>query len=113
MRVSGSAGEFSVWELFTFFYCPREFYFYRKLSLPPKPLKKMELAKKEHGREEKRSKRRETVYGVAKEQIGEILHDILVEDPELGLYGQVDTVLKLKDGEHVPVEVKYTNLTVV
>lgn len=102
--------QFSVWELFTFFYCPREFYLYRKLGFSPPPLRKMELAKKQHTQEERRVKRRRTVYGLPEEEILCVLHDVAVEDSELGLYGKVDTVLKLKNGELVPVEVKYTEL---
>lgn len=113
MRGSGSVGEFSVWELFTFFYCPREFYLYRKLGLAPKPMKKMEIAKEEHEKEKRRSGRRETIYGLPKEDVAEILRDVAVEDPELGLYGKIDTVLKLKNGELIPVEVKYSSLPFV
>jgi CRISPR-associated protein Cas4 len=107
---SGKGGEFSVWELFTFIYCPREFYLYRKLGLSPPPLRKMVLGKLQHEKEEERVARRKDVYGVPAEQVAEILHDLLVEDPELGLYGRVDTALRLRSGELLPVEVKYSDL---
>ena len=110
MRASGSAGEFSVWELFTFIYCPREFYLYRKLGIRPPPMRKMVLSKEEHEREEGRAGRREKVYGIPASDVAEILHDIVVEDPELGLHGRVDTVLRLRSGELLPVEVKYSDL---
>jgi|GEM_PF-533550 len=109
-KVSGRGGEFSVWELFTFIYCPREFYLYRKLGLRPLPLKKMVLSKEQHEKEEKRVERRKDIYGIPASEVMEILHDVLVEDPELGLYGKMDTVLRLKNGEFLPVEVKYSDL---
>jgi CRISPR-associated protein Cas4 len=111
MRVSPNIGEFAVLELFMFSYCPREFYFYRKLGLVPSPLKKMEFAKKEHEREEKRCERRKNIYGVPREEISEIFYDLLLEDRELGLYGKADVVLKLISGEFIPVEVKYSTLS--
>jgi CRISPR-associated protein Cas4 len=110
MKVSGRGGEFSVWELFTFIYCPREFYLYRKLGLKPPPLKKMVLSKEQHEKEGKRVERRKDIYGIPASEVMEILHDVPVEDPELGLYGKIDTVLRLKSGEFLPVEVKYSDL---
>lgn len=110
MRASPSTGEFTVLEVFMYSYCPRELYFYRKLGVSPPPLKKMDFAKKQHEREEKRSERRKTLYGIPKEEILEILHDLVLEDEELGLRGKVDTVLKVISGEFIPVEIKYSNL---
>jgi CRISPR-associated exonuclease Cas4 len=107
---SGKGGEFAVWELVTFIYCPREFYLYRKLGFTPPPLKKMEFSKIQHEKEEKRIERRKNIYGVPAGEVVEILHDIAVEDLDLGLYGKVDTVLRLRSGELLPVEVKYSNL---
>jgi CRISPR-associated protein Cas4 len=109
-KVSGKGGEFSVWELFTFIYCPREFYLYRKLGLKPPPLKKMVLSKEQHEMEERRVGRRMDIYGIQASEVMEILHDVPVEDSELGLYGKLDTVLRLKNGEFLPVEVKYSDL---
>jgi len=109
-KVSGKDGEFSIWELFTFTYCPREFYLYRKLGLRPPPLKKMVLSKEQHEREEKRIERRKDIYGIPVSEVIEILHDVMVEDPELGLYGKIDTVLRLKNEGFLPVEVKYSDL---
>jgi len=113
MTASSSIGEFTVLEVFMYTYCPREFYFYRKLGLPPPPLKKMSFAKEQHEREEIRSEQRRTVYGIPKEEISKIMHDLAVEDKELGLYGKVDTVLELVSGELIPVEVKYSDLAYV
>ncbi|MGC8817616.1 MAG: CRISPR-associated protein Cas4, partial [Candidatus Hadarchaeum sp.] len=113
MKVSPSTGEFTVLELFMYFYCPRELYFCRKLGFTPPPLKKMDFAKTQHEKEEERCKRRMTIYGIPREEISEILHDLFLEDKELGLCGKVDTVLKLASGEIIPVEVKYSNLSCV
>lgn len=110
MRASLSTGEFTVLEVFMYSYCPREFYFYRKLGAHPPPLKKMSFAKEHHEKEERRSERRRSVYGIPREEVSEILHDLALEDKELGLCGRVDTVLKLVSGELVPIEVKYSSL---
>lgn len=110
MRASPSTGEFTVLEVFMYAYCPRELYFYRKIGVLPHPLKKMSFAQEQHEKEEGRSERRKAVYGIPKEEISEILHDLVLEDKELGLCGKADTVLKLVSGEVVPVEVKYSDL---
>lgn len=73
-------------------------------------MKKMELGKLEHEQEKRRDRRRRALYGIDKEEIRRVWHDVMVEDPELGLYGRVDTALELNSGEWVPVEVKYSDL---
>ena len=113
MRASGSAGEFSVWEVYQYFYCPRKLYFIRKLSVYPPERKKMELGSAQHGREPGRSQRRRSIYGFPEEEVAAILHDIVLEDAGLGLYGRADTVLRLKSGELIPVDVKYSDLDFV
>lgn len=113
MRASGSGGEFSVWEVYQYFYCPRKLYFIRKLSVYPPERKKMELGSKQHGREHRRSGRRKTVYGFPLEEVERILRDIPLEDPGLGLHGRADTVLRLRSGELIPVEVKHSDLSFI
>ncbi len=105
--------EFSVWEVYQYFYCPRKLYFIRKLGLYPPERKKMELGQRQHEREPGRSKRRRTVFGFPEEEVAAILHDVPLEDKELGLFGKADLVLRLKNGELVPVEVKYSDFTSV
>ncbi|MEM2618994.1 MAG: CRISPR-associated protein Cas4 [Candidatus Hadarchaeales archaeon] len=110
MNPSGRDGELSVWEVYQYFYCPRKLYFIRKLGLYPPERKKMEAGSREHDLEERRSERRKEVYGVPAAEVEEIMHDIPLEDRELGLYGRADTVLRLRGGEIVPVDVKYSDL---
>jgi CRISPR-associated exonuclease Cas4 len=110
MRDSGSAGEISVWEVYQYFYCPRKLYFIRKLGIYPPERKKMELGSGQHEREPGRTRRRTTVYGFSIEEVGRVLHDIPLEDRELGLFGRADTVVELKSGELIPVDVKYSDV---
>jgi CRISPR-associated exonuclease Cas4 len=110
MRDSGSAGEVSVWEVYQYFYCPRKLYFIRKLGIYPPERKKMELGSGQHKREPDRTRRRKTVYGFPIEEVGRVLHDIPLEDKELGLFGRADTVVELRSGELVPVDVKYSDV---
>lgn len=109
MKGSGSGGELSVWEVYQYFYCPRKLYFIRKLGLYPPERKKMQAGAGEHERELVRSGRRGTLYGFPREEVQEILRDIPLEDGELGLHGRADTVLRLRTGELVPVDVKYSD----
>lgn len=113
MKDSGSAGEISVWEVYQYFYCPRKLYFIRKLGLYPPEKRKMRLSEEHHRKEPERIKRRHALYGFSEKEVEEVLHDLLLEDPELGLYGKADTVVRLKSGEVVPVDVKYSGLPYV
>jgi CRISPR-associated exonuclease Cas4 len=113
MKGSGSAGEISAWEVYQYFYCRRKLYFIRKLGVYPPERKKMLASGGEHGREQKRSERRKTIYGFPREEVDRVLKDIPAVDEELGLFGRADTVLKLKVGELVPVDVKFSDLPFV
>ncbi|KUO42245.1 MAG: hypothetical protein APU95_05660 [Hadesarchaea archaeon YNP_N21] len=113
MRDSGSGGEISVWEVYQYFYCPRKLYFIRKLGVYPPERKKMELGAGQHEREPSRTRRRTTIYGFPVEEVKQVLHDISLEDLELGLFGKADTVVELKDGEIIPVDVKYSDVEFV
>lgn len=105
--------DISVWELTQYFYCPRKLYFYKTLEMPVLPKKKMEYSKEEHEREHRRIKERESFYGFSRDEVQTVYHDLFLEDEESGLYGQVDTVVELKTGELVPVEVKYSDFEVM
>lgn len=113
MRGSGSAGEISAWEVYQYFYCKRKLYFIRKLGIYPPERKKMQVGGGEHGREQKRSERRKTIYGFPREEVDRVLKDIPIADEELGLFGRADTVLKFRTGELVPVDVKFSDLSFV
>jgi CRISPR-associated exonuclease Cas4 len=110
MRGSGSAGEISVWEVYQYFYCPRKLYFIRKLGIYPPERKKVELGAEQHGREPDRVEGRKNIYGFPSDEVGRVLHDIPLEDEELGLFGRADTVVELRSGELVPVDVKYSDV---
>lgn len=113
MRGSGSAGDVSAWEVYQYFYCPRKLYFIRKLGLYPPERKKMKAGGEEHGSEHRRVKRRKTIYGFPEEEVDRVLKDIPLADEGLGLFGRADTVLRLKTGELIPVDVKYSDLSFV
>lgn len=73
----------------------------------------MNMGKEEHEKEHRRVKERKTVYGFSEGDVAKVIHDLMLEDPQLGLYGVVDTVVILKTGEIIPVDVKYSNATSV
>jgi CRISPR-associated protein Cas4 len=62
----------------------------------------------EHEREAERVRRRKEIYGLLREEIAEILSDIPLESDRL--VGRADTVLRLRNRELVPVEVKESDL---
>lgn len=99
----------SVWDLAQYVYCPRKVYFYKTLGMPVVTRKKMEYGKEEHEREHRRVKERVFLYGFDREGVRTIHHDLYLEDEEIGLYGQIDTVVELETGEILPVEVKYSD----
>jgi CRISPR-associated protein Cas4 len=68
----------------------------------------MRLGKSEHEKEHKRVKERVTVYGFDPHEVERVSHNVYAEH-ECGLYGQIDTVVVLRSGNAVPVEVKYSD----
>ena len=86
-------------------------YFIRKLGLYPPQPKKVTAGGEEHDRELERARRRKVVYGMLKEEVQDIMEDVWLEGEEL--VGKADVVLRLKNGELVPVEVKNSDLTFV
>jgi len=109
---SGCAGEVSVSDLVQYYYCPRKVYFLRiaGLQVPPRP--KMRLGTEEHDREHKRTRERRTIYGFHPHDVERVAHNVYVET-DSGLYGQIDTIVTLTNGDAVPVEVKYSDRTAV
>jgi len=92
-----------------YFYCPRKVYFMRTLGIKIRARPKMDMGKEVHEKEHCRVKERKTIYGFQKDEVAEVIHDLAVEDVNNGLYGIVDTTIILKNGEVVPVDVKYTD----
>ncbi len=110
MKASGSAGRptLDVWEIVQYFYCPRKIYYLRTLGIPFRPRRKMEEGKTQHEQELKRMQERKTLFGFPPEEVSEVYRKLYVEDTKMGLFGQVDTAIRLRDGRLLPVEVKYT-----
>jgi CRISPR-associated exonuclease Cas4 len=111
MKASGSGGKppIDVWEIVQYHYCPRKIYFLRTLGVPAVQKRKMALGQTEHLKEIKRLKEREETFGFKKEEVEQVYQKLALEDEGLGLVGQVDTVVKLRDGRILPVEIKYTD----
>jgi len=105
---SGCAGDVSVSDLVQYYFCPRKVYFLRVagLQVPPRP--KMRLGAEEHEREHRRMKERRNVYGFSRNNVRHVSHNVYAE-ADCGLYGQIDTLITLANGNVVPVEVKYSN----
>lgn len=113
MSLSTSGGEpvqpmVSVSDVVQYFYCPRKIYYLKVLGVPFKVKRKMEVGREEDEKEESRLGERKTVYGIDRGEVEQVLHNLYLEDSRVGLAGQVDTVLRLRSGEHIPVDSKYT-----
>jgi len=111
MRHSTCAGEdvtVTVFDIAQYFYCPRKVYYLRVLGAPTKPRKKMELGREEQSREEERLRERKTIYGFERDKVKEVVYRPYLEAPDIGLAGQLDVLLKMEDGELIPVDSKYT-----
>ncbi len=85
----------------------------KTLGLKIRSRPKMDMGKEEHEKEHRRVKERKTIYGFSEEEVSKVIHDLMLEDPQIGLYGIIDTVVVLKTGEIIPVDVKYSNATSV
>jgi CRISPR-associated protein Cas4 len=74
---------------------------------------KMEYGKEVHELEERRMLERKQIYGFDREEVGEVLQGLQIEAPEIGLRGKVDVALRLRTGEFIPVDTKYTDVVEV
>ncbi|MDI6718583.1 MAG: CRISPR-associated protein Cas4 [Methanomicrobiales archaeon] len=92
-----------------YFYCPRKVYFLKTLGIRPPEKPKMEQGKAEHEREYRRLKERVSTYGFPDCDIEMVMHRVSIESETLRLHGVVDTVIVLRTGEYLPVEVKYSS----
>jgi len=88
-------------------------YYLRVLGVRPPARKKMELGREEQSREEGRLTERKTIYGFERVKVKEVVYRPYLEAPEIGLAGQLDTYLRMEDGELIPVDSKYTEGTAV
>jgi CRISPR-associated exonuclease Cas4 len=114
MKGSTSDGDsITVGDIVQYFYCPRKVYFLKTLGVPVVVRHKMEYGKEVHELEERRMLERKQVYGFDKDEVEEVLQGLQIEAPELGLRGKVDVALKLRTGEFIPVDTKYTDIVEV
>lgn len=111
MRDSGSDGriQIDVWEIVQYYYCPRKLYFLRTLGAPSPSRRKMAMGSEEHVKERKRLTERKTIFGFEQDEVKHVHSKQMLEDPDLALVGQVDTVIELTSGELIPVEIKYSD----
>jgi CRISPR-associated exonuclease Cas4 len=79
------------------------------MGVPVKTRRKMEYGKKIQDKEKRRLLERKTIYGFSREDVEQIIQKLQIENTEVGLKGQIDTVLKMKNGQMVPVDTKYTD----
>jgi len=114
MTGSISAGDsITVFDIVQYYYCPRKVYFLHVLGVPVVVRKKMAYGQEVHDRERRRMMERKRIYGFGRDLVEEVFQGQRIEVPELGLRGQVDVALKLKTGEFLPVDTKYTDDVVV
>lgn len=114
MKDSTYDGEvLNVSDLVQYYYCPRKVYFLKVMGVPFKPRKKMTFGKDEQKREKKRVTERKDVFGLPREELDQILRKVHILNPIIGLYGQIDVVLKHKNGELLPVDIKYSDFVQV
>lgn len=100
-----------VWDLSQYYYCPNKFYFYKVFGIETKTRSKMDFASEEHVKEKKRVKERKEIFGFKKDLVEKILFDVYLESKREQLKGRVDAVIILKDGNLIPIELKYSSFT--
>lgn len=114
MKDSTSDGEMlTVFDLVQYYYCPRKVYFLQVLRVPVVPKRKMIYGQREQEEERKRVKERKDVFGIPRDDVEKIIRKMYIEDLKIRLCGQIDYVLKLKNGTIIPVDVKYTDFVTV
>jgi CRISPR-associated exonuclease Cas4 len=107
-----SDGEYlSASDLTQYYYCKRKVYFLRVAGVQPVTRRKMELGKEEQTREYKRLLERKDLFGVPREDVAQVMHRKFVSSNKLKLKGTIDVLMLLKDGNGVPVEIKYSDDT--
>jgi len=111
MRGSTYDGDsITVGDIVQYFYCPRKVYFLKTLGVPVVVRHKMEYGKEVHELEERRMLERKQIYGFERDKIEEVLQGLQIEAPEIGLRGKVDVALRLRTGEFIPVDTKFTDV---
>ncbi len=110
MKASGYDGKIiiDVWEIVQYYYCPRKIYFLRTLGIPILKKRKMTKGQEEHMKEIKRIKERKTIFNYNQDEVKAVYYKLSLEDHDLGLAGQIDLVIELKNNKILPVEIKYS-----
>lgn len=99
----------SVFDLGQYYYCPRKVYFLRVMEVPIVIKKKMNYGREEQEKERKRVIERKDVFGFKREEVEEVIEKLHIESKKIGLVGNIDIVLRLKNGEIIPVDIKYSD----
>ena len=114
MRDSTFAGDtITVFDIIQYHYCPRKVYFLKVMGVPAPVRRKMAYGSEIHEKERRRMMERKLVYGFDREKVDEVMQNLQIEAEEIGLRGKLDVALRLKSGEIVPVDTKYTDEAVV
>ncbi|MBS7630104.1 CRISPR-associated protein Cas4 [Candidatus Bathyarchaeota archaeon] len=109
MKGSILDGEVTVFDIVQYYYCPRKVYFLRVMGVPASIRRKMEYGEEVHEKEKRRMLERKSIYGFPIEEVEEVIQDLQLEAREIGLRGKLDVALRLKNGELIPVDTKYTD----
>lgn len=110
MKDSACAGDsITVSDIIQYHYCPRKIYFLRTLEVPAPARRKMEYGAEIHERERRRMTERKRIYGFARDEVEVVMSNVQIEAGRIGLRGRLDVALRLRDGEILPVETKYTD----
>ena len=99
----------NVFDLVQYYYCPRKIYFLRVMEVPVVIKRKMEHGREEQEKERKRVLERKDVFGIKREEIEDIIEKLHLESEKIGLVGNIDIVLRLKNKDFVPVDIKYSD----
>lgn len=96
-------GYISVTDLKHYAYCPRIVYFTKVLHLMERPTEFMMLGKEEH-------KERVVAPALALVKAEKLLRNIELKSEKMNLEGKLDYLIITKKGEHIPIDVKWTEL---
>ena len=109
MKDSAFDGDVTVFDIVQYHYCPRKVYFLRVMEVPASVRRKMEYGEEIHSKERRRMLERKSIYGFPREEVEEVYQSLELEAREIGLRGKLDVALRLKSGEFIPVDTKYTD----
>jgi CRISPR-associated exonuclease Cas4 len=110
MKGSAYAGDsITVSDIIQYHYCPRKIYFLRVMEIPASIRRKMEYGSEIHEKEMRRMTERKLIYGFSRDEVEEVMKNMQIEAQKVGLRGKLDVALRLRSGEILPVDTKYTD----